>query len=189
MRVIGGLWKGRKLKARVPVGVRPTVDAMRETLFNIINNHFEYDDARVLDLCAGTGALGIEAMSRGAANTLFVEQSKSSIRALSDNLSGLAVDHYRYQIVQSDAVKFLEKHSANDHSPFDLIFADPPYAQRMITTILGLVAQNKVLSERGILIVEHAPYEVPIVPEDLELITSRAFGESVLDFLRWKTTK
>jgi len=122
LRIVGGEWRGRRLHFPDGKGLRPTADRVRETLFNWLQG--EVHGRRVLDLFAGSGALGLEALSRGAAEAVFVERARPAARQLRDNLELLGVRD-RAQVEQMDAQRFLERPS----SPFDLVFLDPPFAE------------------------------------------------------------
>jgi 16S rRNA (guanine966-N2)-methyltransferase len=122
MRIVGGQWRGRMLKAPDDDRVRPTADRVREAWMSIVQLHIP--GSRVLDLFAGTGALGLEALSRGAGAVDFVESSASSLRLLRENVAGLRVED-DVTIHRADAVRFAEALAADT---YDLAFADPPYA-------------------------------------------------------------
>lgn len=122
MRIIGGTWRGRQIAVPTTGDVRPTGDRVREAWFSIVQ--FEVPNARVLDLCAGSGALGIEALSRGAAHVTFVDTSAPVLTAIQRNLESLAAPAERYALVRGDAVPYAQSLPAN---AFTLGFADPPY--------------------------------------------------------------
>ncbi len=151
MRVIAGTYKGRRLKALDGSSVRPTSDRMRETLFNILAPRIE--DARFLDLCAGSGAIGIEALSRGAAHVTFVEMSRKVASVISENLRhcGIRED---YTFVMRDALTAL-KYLSREEQKFDIIYFDPPYDSELYSPVLWQIARNSVLTEDGIVIAEH----------------------------------
>ncbi len=119
MRVVAGAHRGRRLQAPPGRGVRPTADRVREALFSILG---PLDGLEVLDLFAGSGALGIEALSRGAREVVFVDSEPAAVRAVRDNLARLGV---AAPVYRSDAIEFLERPR---HGPFHLIFLDPPYS-------------------------------------------------------------
>src|SRR5689334_11571765 len=123
MRVIAGIYKGRRLKTLEGSALRPTSDRMRETLFNILAPRIE--GARLLDLCAGSGAIGIEALSRGAAHVTFVEASRKAASVISENLRHCGIRE-NYRFIARDALAAL-KYAARDNQQFDIIYFDPPY--------------------------------------------------------------
>src|SRR5205807_2939069 len=122
VRVVAGAFKGRRLQAPAGGRTRPTSDRVREALFSILG---DVSDARVLDLYAGSGALGIEALSRGAAGATFVDSDREAVVAIRANLALTGTDD-RASVVRSPVGSFL---AAGRHGPFDLVFLDPPYAQ------------------------------------------------------------
>jgi|SRR5882724_6722954 len=165
MRIIAGKFRGRKLKSPPSLQTRPTSDRLRETLFNILAPRIA--DARFLDLCAGTGAVGIEALSRGAAHVTFVDQSREMCALIEANVVSLAIDENEIEIVTAEAVEFLRRQAAQTKPsltvgllprlrPFDTIFFDPPYAVDY-EAVLDYVGEHaaELLATGGVLIVEH----------------------------------
>ncbi len=144
MRVITGSARGRRLKTPENYDIRPTTDNVKESLFNILQ--FDIEGRRVLDLFAGTGQLGIECLSRGAAEATFVDQDRNALRIVKENLKscGLAA-----QIVQSDALRFLERGGV-----YDLIFIDPPYDSALYEPVLEYINAVDKLSDGGIIVCE-----------------------------------
>jgi len=123
MRIIGGSWRGRQISVPSAGGVRPTGDRVREAWFSIIQ--FDVPHARVVDLCAGSGALGIEALSRGASHVTFVDSAPSALATIQRNLVSLGADPSRFSLHKGDAEQFVRGVPAH---AFSLGFADPPYA-------------------------------------------------------------
>src|SRR3989440_4615393 len=122
MRVIAGKYSGRKLKSPPSIQTRPTSDRLRETLFNILAPRIE--GSRFLDLCAGTGAVGIEALSRGAASGIFVDRSRTRSALVAANVDSLEVTGTKIEIVAAEALEFLRRHIKQQAEPFDIIFFD-----------------------------------------------------------------
>jgi 16S rRNA (guanine966-N2)-methyltransferase len=154
MRIIGGLFKGRKLKAVAGSEVRPTSDRLRETLFNILAP--VVSDSHFLDLCAGSGAVGIEAFSRGASRVGFVDQSRRSCLTIKENLATLGIQN-QAQILQRDAlqaIKQLEATASLD-SKYTIVFFDPPYASEIYERLLPQLATSPILHEDALVVVEH----------------------------------
>jgi len=153
MRIIAGKFRGRKLKSPSSLATRPTSDRLRETLFNILAPRIE--GARFLDLCAGTGAVGIEALSRGASHVTFVDQSRKMCALIEANGDALKVGD-EIEVVIAEASEFLRKRMKKVTEPFDIIFFDPPYAADY-DVVLDYVGEraSELLAETGILIVEH----------------------------------
>jgi 16S rRNA (guanine(966)-N(2))-methyltransferase RsmD len=155
MRIIAGKFRGRKLKSPPSLQTRPTSDRLRETLFNILAPRIA--GARFLDLCAGTGAVGIEALSRGAAHVTFVDRSRKMCALIEENLNTFNIDEREIEIVTSEAADFLRKFVKKAKEPFDRIFFDPPYAVDY-EAVLDYVGEHaaELLATGGALIVEHS---------------------------------
>ena len=171
MRVVGGIWGGRRLDAPPGRQTRPTTDRVREAWMSAIDAALP--DARVLDLFAGSGALGIEALSRGAAHVTFVESSISAVGVLRKNLDALDVPSSSYRIHRGDAFRFVE----GIESPFDVAFADPPYAGGGAAR-LAMLFQARPFA--AVLCVEHATRE----RLDVQAVRKRRYGDTMLTFLR-----
>ncbi len=151
MRVIAGIHKGKRLRSSNGLQVRPTSDRLRETLFNILAPSIAGTD--FLDLCAGSGAVGIEALSRGAARATFVERSRRALVALVENLARCGIGD-EAELVQRDALSAL-KQFIQAGRRFDFIFCDPPYAAPLYLPLLELLGTQPLLKTDGQLIIEH----------------------------------
>ena len=171
MRIIGGEYKGRRLKTPAEV-TRPTAGQLREALFNILG---DVTDFAVLDLFAGTGAVGLEALSRGAAHVTFVEQSRAALHVLRDNIALLSA-HNRATLSGKDALTTL----AADRNSYDLIFADPPYGKGFGQRVLDLVDHSHLLNDEGHLFIEEGSKAPPLEAENLTLRATRQYGDSIL---------
>ena len=178
MRVIAGRFKGRRLKAPTWEGLRPTSDKLRETLFNIVAPRVE--GARVLDGYAGTGAIGIEALSRGAAHVTFVEREPRAIALIEANLAGCGVTD-GYTIRRADVVTALAQLEAG---AFDLIVLDPPY-DVAVDAVLTVAA--RAVTSDGLVVLERATRREPATPAALERVRDVASGDSTLSFFRLTT--
>jgi 16S rRNA (guanine966-N2)-methyltransferase len=185
MRVIAGKYRGRNLKSPPSLEVRPTSDRLRETLFNVLAPRLE--GARFLDLCAGSGAVGIEALSRGASHVTFVDQSRKMCSLIKSNLDLCRIEQDQNVIVQSDAHEFLRRsvqQKPGSIDPPDLVFFDPPYADdyRTILETFG-TSGFSLLSRSGLLIVEHY-YKNQLIDAAGSIIRSRILrqGDSALSF-------
>ena len=179
MRVIGGKYRSRVLSEFAGENVRPTSDRAREALFNILS--LKIYGARVLDLFAGSGALGIESLSRGAREAVFNDFSKDSIAIVKKNLTALkiAVNGEEAKVMQSDYLACLEM----ARGQFDLIFIDPPYRFDYGEKALKKIAQKGLLSENGIAIYERdIPFDGEI--EGLEKYDERKYGKAYLTFFK-----
>lgn len=154
MRVIAGKYRGRNLKSPPSLRTRPTSDRLRETLFNILAPRIA--GARFLDLCAGSGAVGIEALSRGAAHVTFVDRSRKMYALIETNLKLLKVGSDETEVSSREALDFLKRNIRSADEPFDLIFFDPPYAidYGEVLNYLGANAAGLLASD-GAVIVEH----------------------------------
>lgn len=161
MRIIAGEFRGRVLKSPPSMHVRPTSDRLRETLFNVIAPHVP--GARFLDLCAGTGAVGIEAISRGASFVTFVDRVHRVCALIEENLDLCGVPEEMTEVVKGDAAEFLRRTVRGGgedwrggHGPWDIAYFDPPYADDYLS-VLQLFGEHaaELLREGGRLIVEH----------------------------------
>ncbi|TXE11531.1 16S rRNA (guanine(966)-N(2))-methyltransferase RsmD [Seonamhaeicola algicola] len=153
MRIISGTYKRRKIVAPKNLPVRPTTDMAKESLFNILNNLYYFDDINVLDLFAGTGNISYEFASRGTENITSVDQNYNCIKFINETATAFEMP---IETIKSDVFKFLE----NNTLKYDVIFADPPYdfSTELFANIPQLVFQNNLLEEGGILIVEHSKH-------------------------------
>ena len=182
MRVTGGADRGRRLAAPRGLRTRPTAERVREALFDIFGPAVR--GARVLDLFAGTGAVGIEALSRGAARGVFVERDREALRALRANLAALRVSRERARVVAGDALAALSNLAATE-TPFDLVFLDPPYEGALVHRALAALARGALLCPGGRVVVQHfAKTPVPTVTGLVIDGEARRFGETTLTFFR-----
>ena len=155
MRIIAGQYRGRVLKSPPSMQIRPTSDRLRETLFNVLAPRIS--DARCLDLCAGSGAVGIEALSRGATYVTFVDRSRKMCGLIEANLDLLGVPEDQTEVVMSEAADYLRRAAARaDQAPYDLAYFDPPYALDYLP-VLDLFGTHSaaLLAPDGLLVVEH----------------------------------
>ncbi len=178
MRIIAGAYKGRRLKAPTWDGLRPTSDKLRETLFNVLAARVP--EARVLDGCAGTGAVGLEALSRGAAHVTFIERDRRAAALIRENLAAAGVDEASYTIDCSDIRTALRRMPAEHR--FDLLFLDPPYAIDGLDEILAASAER--LAPDGLLVLERATRREPEVPSALVRVRDIRSGDSTLTLMK-----
>ena len=185
MRVIAGIYKGRRLKTLEGLSVRPTSDRLRETLFNILTPRIE--GARFADICAGSGAIGIEALSRDARRVTFIESSLKAARIISENLRNCGIRE-DYRVINRDALRAL-KSLASEKAQFDIIYFDPPYDSEIYTPVMWLIAKHDLLAEDGVVIVEHRR-QTPLLPNYDRLRPYRQVtqGESLLTFFGGEAT-
>jgi 16S rRNA (guanine966-N2)-methyltransferase len=176
MRVVAGQWRGRTLTSPTWEGLRPTSDRLRETLFNILGPSIA--GARVLDGYAGTGAIGIEALSRGAAHVTFVERDARAVRLIEANLAALMAAPGDRAIIRAD---FADAAARLSGEPFDLIIADPPYAHDAADA--ALAAAQSLTGPSTRVVVEHASrHAAPASPGTLRLVRTVKAGDSALSF-------
>lgn len=159
----------------MPPETRPTLDAVREAVFNMLASRFAFEGQRVLDLYAGSGALGIEALSRGAARVTFVERSQRAVAAIELNCSVVGIEHEAYTIVRGDVARFLQR--ADEH--FTLVFADPPYRSiREWGRLLPLLATVACLESNAVIVLEHRGGVSLPLPPSLAVLDLRRWGDS-----------
>ncbi len=179
MRIIGGELRGKKLFSPQDRSVRPTADRLREAIFNILSS--ELCDAAVLDLFAGTGALGIEALSRGAASAWFVDRSQAALTVLKKNLAACRFQD-RARCVQRDVLKglnFLSK------ACFSLVFMDPPYNKGLMRPALKRLQQSGATAPDALVVVEHSIAEPLVDPgRAYRLEDQRRYGKTLVSFAR-----
>jgi len=168
MRIIAGKYRGRTLAAFRGESIRPTPDRVKESLFQILSNKIV--GARVLDLFAGSGALGLECLSRGAREAVFNDASKESLSVLKKNLSALKAENA--VVINSDFRACL----ANAAGAFDLIFCDPPYRESYLSEICGAVISRKLLNEGGLVVYESEREEE--TPEGFQKSDERIYGRT-----------
>lgn len=172
MRVTTGSRKGGQLVKNNLSHVRPTTDKVKQALFTKLQ--FFINGKRVLDLFSGTGALGIEAISRGAEEVVFVDKNAKSIQMTKQNLNKLNLDA---MVVKLDALKFLEKQT----KPFDLILVDPPYSSELYIPVLDLIHRQNLLASDGIIVCEHEKWE-KIEHSGFDVLDEKRYGNIVLTY-------
>ncbi|MGH2705280.1 MAG: 16S rRNA (guanine(966)-N(2))-methyltransferase RsmD [Actinomycetota bacterium] len=174
MRVIAGKAKGRRLRA-VAGTTRPTGSRVKEALFSMLGDRIR--DARVLDLYAGSGALGIEALSRGAASATFVDRDPAAIATIRANLDSADLAG-RARVVRADAAVFVEGEA---DGPFDLALVDPPYAAGLASAPLAELTERGLLAPGGVIVMETSSRVLPLVaPPGLRVVAERRYGDSAL---------
>lgn len=180
MRVIAGTAKGRTLVVPHGGGTRSATDRIRETLFAILEPTLA--GARVLDLFAGAGTLGIEALSRGAAHATFVERSSQALVALRKNLEATGFDG-QSDIVPANVLVYLEHRLA---TPYDLVFCDPPFADvAILEAVLVRLPQSGALTPDGLAVARVLKKHRPVLPEGVRVSRTKELGEEALLFLRY----
>lgn len=180
MRIISGKYKGRRISPPKNLPVRPTTDMSKEALFNVLNNHFNFSELKILELFAGTGSISYEFASRGCTPILCVDGDMGCVNFIKKTAKEFDFD---ITALKSDVFKFLEKHKGN----YDIIFADPPYGmeQKEFEKIVELIFENELLDEEGMLVVEHSKYT------KLEQMSNFSFqknyGGSVFSFFEFES--
>jgi len=171
LRIIAGEWRGRKLPFADVEGLRPTPDRVRETLFNWLAPMIE--GAHCLDLFAGSGALGLEALSRGAAEVVMLDQHPKVIQQLKTNLASL--DCERAAVQQADALSYLQQ---TPGKPFDVVFLDPPYRKDLLAPCCELLNEQAWLAKGARVYLENERgYTLPALPENWQLARSKKAGQ------------
>lgn len=185
MRVTGGKYRGLTLSGPSHQGLRPTTDLVRAALFNILGPTLE--GARVLDLFAGSGALGIEALSRGAGAVSLVEQDPRGLHLLKQNLQRLRDVTAEVRVFPADVFRILPKFGRKGLQ-FDLILIDPPYHANLWLTVLELISRHTLLAPGGRIVLEIAKQaELPPAAGDLRRVDKRFYGDVSLEFWQNKT--
>ena len=182
MRIVGGRWRRRVLAAPNSQAIRSTSDRLRESLFNILAHAYgdPLTNARVLDLFAGTGALGLEALSRGAAFTLFVDDGIEARALLRENVEALGAGGAS-RVFRRDATRLGPAHPVE---PFSLVFADPPYAQGLAEKALTSAREGGWLKPDALIVVEEATIARFVVPAGFMQLERRAYDDTELIFAR-----
>jgi 16S rRNA (guanine966-N2)-methyltransferase len=180
MRVIAGRWRGHPLRSLPGFAVRPTADRVREALFSILGEAIA--GAEVADLCCGSGALGIEALSRGAARAVFVDTAPAALRTVRENLARLGVPADAARFAGTDAVVWLERRLALP-APV-VVLADPPYASSLAQDLLGVLAAAPAFAQVPVAVFEHAGEEALALPQGLRWrVDARRYGRAGLTIL------
>ncbi|HOX09982.1 MAG TPA: 16S rRNA (guanine(966)-N(2))-methyltransferase RsmD [Candidatus Omnitrophota bacterium] len=186
MRITSGTHKSRIIKA--PGSIRPTLDNVRKAVFDILGEGVK--GSRVLDLFAGSGALGIEALSRGAVSCTFVDNSRASIKAIKANLEGLGLagagrGPSESSVMYADSEAVIGR-LAGDGAAFDIILMDPPYYKELAKKTLSLLGDCDILSETGVAVIEHSKHDGPLPPVcgGLKLLRTARYGDTLVSFYR-----
>lgn len=179
MRIISGIWRGRRLKAVRGLGTRPTSDKVKGAIFNILGD--KVLNASVLDLFAGTGNLSWEALSRGAVRAVLVEKNFLAVETIQENMELLGAQT-KATLFKMDAMAFLKQ---NPTEKFNLIFLDPPYHRGLVSEVIACLKSNQLLQPNGVIIAETASDEEingELFP--LEVMITRGYGDTKLWFLQ-----
>lgn len=177
MRIISGSFRGKKITAPANLPVRPTTDFAKEALFNVLNNHYDFDEISVLDLFSGIGSIGLEFASRGSQNIVMVDIETGCVKFLSEIVKKMNLED-RVSVVKNDVFEFLKRAV----SGFDVIYADPPYdfRQEEFDKIVWLISENGFLNKNGQLIIEH-PKNIRFEGNS-NLVQTRKYGKVHFSF-------
>ena len=177
MRIIAGKWRGRQIEAPPGGGTRPTADRVRETLFSMLVSRVgSFEDLRVADVFAGSGALGLEALSRGASSATFVESDAGAVAAIRRNAENLGAGE-RVRVIAGSGL------ALSKSDPFDIVFADPPYAAGSGSAVLASIANAGWLAPGGWMSIETSRGEA-VAPGDLTIDSARDVGRARITILR-----
>lgn len=182
MRIITGRARGLQLTTPKNMDVRPTADRVKESVFNIIGS--KIIGAKVLDLFAGTGNLGLESWSRGAEAITFIDESKESLRLVESNIAKCRAQA-DCTVIKGNAVNVIDR-LYRQGQRFDFAFCDPPYNKGWLDKIAAALQAAPLFKEGGYLIVERACHEeITLLPQEYELVRSEKYGETLIDFIRF----
>jgi 16S rRNA (guanine966-N2)-methyltransferase len=188
MRIIAGTFRSRQLKSLKGLALRPTSDKLRETLFNVLGELVV--DSRFVDLFAGTGAVGIEALSRGAQEAIFVEKHPPSVALIKKNLESLQIRNGA-RVLKSDALQALKQIAEGPSAAsarIDIVFLDPPYAEMLqYANVLSFLGEADLLAENAVVIAEHQrSLDLPETFGKLERVRVLRQGDAALSFFRFR---
>ncbi|MCI1953832.1 16S rRNA (guanine(966)-N(2))-methyltransferase RsmD [Ligilactobacillus acidipiscis] len=182
MRVVAGNYKGRRLKAVNGMKTRPTTDKVKESMFNIIGPYF--DGGHVLDVFAGSGALGIEAVSRGADHAILIDRSYQAIKTINENVA-LTKEPQRFSVVKGDSFKIINS-LAEKQEKFSYVFFDPPYREQKIVIMIQTLVKLQLLAKNAVIVCEtdqnaHLPVELA----DFDLLKQVDYGITELTYYEY----
>ncbi len=179
MRIIGGEYGGRRIIAPKGKNIRPTTDRMRETIFNILSHSSgEFEGANILDVFAGSGAMGLEALSRGAAHATFFDKDRSALQLVKKNIDLLdALDKSTIKYVTAPIFPPAQK-------TFDFIFLDPPYNLDIISDTLSALSKNNYFADNAMVIAEYSPDTDFVFPDYFDVIKEKTYGDARFSFLK-----
>lgn len=180
MKVISGIYKGRKLKGYDVIGTRPTSSRVKESVFGMIQNKVK--ESVCLDLFAGSGSLGIEALSNGAKSVYFVDNNPKLIKVLKENLNSLNLENVE---VYTKSYEEALKNFKNEKIKFDLVFLDPPYGKNLIENILKLLVDYNILNEGAYVVCEDSSF--PNIKEPFNTLKQREYGYKKVTIVEFST--
>ncbi len=178
MRIISGIYKGRKLKSSDDLSIRPTTDRVKELIFNVLQDFPQ--GKTVLDLFSGSGSLGLEALSRGAQKVYFVDSSNKSLEILKQNLQAIDVPQNQYVIVKKAAIDFARKEAI----PFDLLLLDPPFKYAELQLLIDTLLTSPLMTSASLLVLEHERINpIELQSKLYEVLIQKKMGRSLISFL------
>lgn len=187
MRITGGNLRSRRLLSIKTDKLRPATDRLRESMFDVLSNLIDFDGVRALDLYAGTGSVGFETISRGAAHVVFVEANRKVANVLHENCKALAIED-KCEICVMKVEKYLKdcvEGILSEQEQFDVVYIDPPYElNKMTHAIVNQIMDQGIVKKSGIVCVEHSR---EYVPSSSNLFRQNIFGSTVLSFLKQET--
>ena len=184
LRITGGELKGRRIKAPAGLDTRPTADKVKEALFAILGAALM--GAKAADLFAGSGALGLECLSRGASSCLFVEKSRRALGVIKENIAALHLED-RCRVLMADAAK--PSHLLLAAGPCQVVLADPPYEKGLAQKAVELAGEHGFVVPGGLMVIEHSPKERPRAQGGLFLTDNRVYGQTELTFFTAESGK
>jgi 16S rRNA (guanine(966)-N(2))-methyltransferase RsmD len=179
MRIIAGDFRGRTIESVDDLSIRPTTDRAKQTIFDILSNRIKFEGLNVLDLFAGSGSLGLEAISRGVNSVTFIEKSRKSLNVLEKNIVKLGCES-RCTILQADVFWYLK----NAKQSFELVFADPPYALENIGALPNSIYDNGIVQNGVYVVMEHNRKSVIDVDEHKYIMVQKPFGQTTVLILQ-----
>jgi 16S rRNA (guanine966-N2)-methyltransferase len=179
MRIIAGKYKGRRLLTPKHEGVRPTSDKIRGAIFNSLQSYIDLNETNILDLFCGTGALGLEALSRGAQHCTFIDISQKSLDTTRENVRLCGAEN-RATFLKQNASIF-----SSNEGGYDLILLDPPYHEGLVLKTLTHISQFNLLREGGIIVVESEKLEIDVSSINFSLKNTKAYGDTQISYLRY----
>jgi 16S rRNA (guanine966-N2)-methyltransferase len=182
MRIISGLYRGRKLQASKDLSIRPTTDRVKEYIFNVLQDFQK--DKKVADIFSGSGSLGIEALSRGASNVCFVDKNYSSIKILLKNISHISIDSNLYTIINRSAEDYVDL----DHSDRELYFLDPPFIFPQLQSLINNLTLSVHFKTENLIVLEHeVTNPVETESEYYNILKQKKIGRSLISFIEKRT--
>lgn len=180
MRVVSGQYGGRRLKVPKGKDIRPTSDKVRGAMFNALGSYLDIDGVRVLDAFCGTGALGLEGLSRGAEHITFLDITKVSLDLARENANDLGVlEHCAFKLCDASKAVF------GGNEVFDLVFLDPPYRKDLIGKTLKHLSDQGVLADQAVCVLESEKDTVLGVPQGFEMLKDKQYGDTLVTYLRY----